>query len=105
MNSTNGGLDMDQVALELFGCSPAWFIAPTHRTCETIQRRVVGRKRVNLLFIDELQPMLDRSQFAIGRGHLLCVVVVDVSGTRHFVEHCQCGCTTKVRIKVTVHEL
>ena len=65
----------------------------------------VGRHRVGLLLLDELDPVLDRAQEAVGVGQGHGVVVVDVAGRAQARQRAERGAVADLGVVAAVDEL
>jgi len=70
-----------------------------------VERDSVGWKSVDLLLVNELQAMLDSSQFAVGLGHRSGIIRIDVPRVGQLSEHRKGVRSAKLAIEMAVHQL
>ena len=84
-------LVLAQLALELLGRRTVDDVAVAEHPGEMVEGRGLGRERVDLLLVDELEVVLDAAQVAVRGGEARGVVGVDVAGVGHLGERGQGG--------------
>ena len=91
--------------VELLGRGAVLGVGATHDACQPVQRLPVGGQGVHLLLVDELQPVLDGAQQAVGVGEALGVGRVDVAGGGHLGQRGEGRRAAELGVEVAVHEL